>query len=75
MIIRPEMADDVPAIRAVTAAAFKGMLYSSGTEATIVDALRDAGVLTLSLVAEKQAQWTMSGGRGSRCAGTGTSAT
>lgn len=54
MIIRPEMADDVPAIRAVTAAAFKGMLYSSGTEATIVDALRDAGVLTLSLVAEKQ---------------------
>ena len=54
MIIRHEMADDVPAIRAVTAAAFKGMLYSSGTEATIVDALRDAGVLTLSLVAEKQ---------------------
>jgi putative acetyltransferase len=53
-IIRPEKAEDAPAIRAVTAAAFKGALYSRGTEAAIVDALRDAGALTLSLVAEKQ---------------------
>jgi putative acetyltransferase len=54
MIIRPEIAEDAPAIRAVTAAAFKGAPYSSGTEAAIVDALRDAGALTLSLVAEEQ---------------------
>ncbi|MEE1611790.1 GNAT family N-acetyltransferase [Microvirga sp. CF3016] len=52
MVIRPEIAEDIPSIRAVTVAAFKGAPYSSGTEAAIVDALRDAGALTLSLVAE-----------------------
>ncbi len=54
MIIRPESAEDVPAIRAVTVAVFKGAPYSSGTEAAIVDALREAGALTLSLVAEER---------------------
>ncbi|QRM30475.1 GNAT family N-acetyltransferase [Microvirga sp. VF16] len=54
MIVRPEMAEDAPAIRALTAAAFEGAPHSSGTEAAIVDALRDAGALTLSLVAETQ---------------------
>lgn len=54
MIIRPEMAGDAPAIRAVTAAAFRDAPHSSGTEAAIVDALRDTGALTLSLVAERQ---------------------
>ena len=54
MIIRPEIAEDAAAIRAVTAAAFKDAPYSNGTEADLVDALRDAGALALSLVAEKQ---------------------
>jgi putative acetyltransferase len=54
MIFRPERDGDAPAIRAVTAAAFKDAPHSSGTEAAIVDALRDAGALTLSLVAESE---------------------
>jgi putative acetyltransferase len=54
MVIRPETADDASAIRAVTSAAFKGAPYSSGTEAAIIDALRNAGALMLSLVAEEQ---------------------
>jgi putative acetyltransferase len=54
MIIRPERDGDASAIRAVTAAAFKDAPHSSGTEVAIVDALRDAGALTLSLVAEEQ---------------------
>lgn len=53
MIIRLETAADAAAIRAVTAAAFAGAVHSSGTEAAIVDALRTAGALTLSLVAEE----------------------
>ena len=50
--IRPETAADGGAIRALTEAAFEGAPHSSGTEAAIVDALRAAGQLTLSLVAE-----------------------
>ncbi len=49
--IRPERPGDAAAIRAVTAAAFAGAPHASGTEAAIVDALRDAGALSLSLVA------------------------
>ncbi len=49
--IRPERSDDADAIRAVTRAAFAGAAHSSGTEAAIIDALRAAGVLTVSLVA------------------------
>ena len=44
----------MPAIHALTDAAFRDVPHSSGTEAAIVDALRDAGALTLSLVAEEQ---------------------
>jgi putative acetyltransferase len=51
MIIRPERSEDVDAIRSLITAAFKEMPYSSRTEAAIVDALRSAGALTLSLVA------------------------
>ncbi len=54
MIIRPEADGDTPAIHALTDAAFRDAPHSSGTEAAIVDALRDAGALTLSLVAEEQ---------------------
>jgi len=52
-MIRAETPADVAAIRAVTAAAFAGAPHSSQTEAAIVDALRQAGALTLSLVAER----------------------
>ncbi|HWJ70003.1 MAG TPA: N-acetyltransferase [Sphingobium sp.] len=51
MIIRDEQPGDVAAIRDLTAAAFSHAPHSSGTEAAIVDALRRAGALTLSLVA------------------------
>lgn len=52
MIIRDEKPADIGAIRSVVTAAFKDVPHASGTEAAIVDALRDKGVLTLSLVAE-----------------------
>jgi putative acetyltransferase len=54
MLIRREHPDDVDAIRTVTARAFDGMPYSSGSEAHLVDALRsDRGwIPALSLVAE-----------------------
>ncbi|MFS2012348.1 GNAT family N-acetyltransferase [Azospirillum sp. CT11-132] len=51
MQIRSERPEDTDAIRSLTTAAFRDMLYSSQTEAMIVDALRDAGALTISLVA------------------------
>ena len=54
MEIRAERPEDAEAIRQVTAAAFAPMPYSAGTEPRIVDALRDAGALTLSLVAERE---------------------
>jgi len=51
MEIRLERPDEAETIRRLTDAAFKGVPYSGGTEAAIVDALRTAGALTLSLVA------------------------
>lgn len=51
MQIRPERPEDIDAVRSLTTAAFRDMLYSSQTEAAIVDALRGAGALTISLVA------------------------
>ena len=51
MEIRDELARDTAAIAAVTAAAFSDAPHSSGTEAAIVEALREAGALTLSLMA------------------------
>lgn len=50
--IRNESADDVGDIHAVTVAAFATAEHRSGTEQFIVAALRDAGQLTVSLVAE-----------------------
>lgn len=51
MRIRNERPQDIGAIRSLTQAAFADAPHSSGTEAAIVEALRDAGALTLSLVA------------------------
>ncbi|GGI54749.1 GNAT family N-acetyltransferase [Oxalicibacterium solurbis] len=49
--IRDECADDVDAIRRITQAAFSLAEHSSGTESAIVDALRMADALAVSLVA------------------------
>jgi predicted N-acetyltransferase YhbS len=51
MQIRTERPDDANAISIVTEAAFKEAEHTSGTEARIVEALRAANVLTVSLVA------------------------
>jgi putative acetyltransferase len=50
--IRPEAAADVAAIAAVTIAAFEPLAISHHNEQFIVEALRAAGALTVSLVAE-----------------------
>lgn len=50
--IRHETAADIAAIHAVTEAAFHDEPHSDQREAAIVDALRDAGALSVSLVAE-----------------------
>jgi putative acetyltransferase len=52
MLIRDEAAADHAATRSVIQAAFEGHPYSNGREGDLVDALRDAGGLTVSLVAE-----------------------
>ena len=49
--IRPERAGDADVIRRITQAAFRLNSHSDGTEGAIIDALREAGALTLSLVA------------------------
>ncbi len=51
MEIRPEQPSDIATIREITKAAFAPMAYSSQTEAEIVDALRKADALAISLVA------------------------
>ena len=56
MEIRPERPDEVETIRGLTDAAFKGVPHGDETEAAIVDALRAAGALTLSLVAVEGGQ-------------------
>jgi putative acetyltransferase len=53
MIIRTETPADVQAIRSVVAAAFQDAPHSGGNEAAIVDALREAGALAVSLVADE----------------------
>lgn len=53
MNIRAERPEDETTIHALTAAAFAGLPYSDQTEPAIVNALRAAGVLSLSLVAEE----------------------
>ncbi len=52
MIIRKETVTDIDSITEVTIAAFKAHPISSHTEQFIIKALRSAGALTLSLVAE-----------------------
>jgi hypothetical protein len=51
MEIRQERPDDIDVIRQITTAAFAPIAHSRQTEAAVVDALRSAGALTLSLVA------------------------
>ena len=50
--LRPETPADIPAIHHLTAEAFQNAEHTSRTEQFIVDALRAAGQLTISLVAE-----------------------
>ena len=52
MIIRNETASDIEAIGEVTIAAFKTLSISNHTEQFIINALRSADALTISLVAE-----------------------
>jgi putative acetyltransferase len=52
LIIRKETASDIDAITQVTIAAFNTLPISNHTEQFIIKALRDAGALTISLVAE-----------------------
>jgi putative acetyltransferase len=51
MIIRKETTEDIEAITQVTIAAFKTLPISNLTEPFIINALRAAGALTISLVA------------------------
>ena len=54
--MRPEEPGDADIIFEVTRKAFEGKAYSDGTEASLVGRLRQAGVLTLSLVAEERGE-------------------
>lgn len=54
MIIRDETPTDIEAIRSVVTTAFQSAPHASGSEAAIVDKLRAAGALTISLVAEDE---------------------
>jgi putative acetyltransferase len=54
--IRNETAADAAAIGEVTAAAFETLDISDHTESFIIEALRSAGALTVSLVAERDGQ-------------------
>ena len=49
--IRREVAGDADAIRSLTARAFAGLPFSDGTEPLVIDALRGANALVVSLVA------------------------
>lgn len=53
LFIRREAPDDIGAIYDLAKRAFHGKSYSDGDEQDLINALRDAGALTLSLVAEK----------------------
>lgn len=56
VVIRPETPADREAIGEVTRAAFATLEISDHTEQYIVEALRAAGTLTVSLVAEREGQ-------------------
>lgn len=53
MIIREETEADIGPITTITEAAFAGHPHSHNTEARIIAALRQAGALSMSLVAEE----------------------
>lgn len=52
IFLRPERPEDVDAIRTLTETAFETAPHADGTEHIIIDRLRAAGALTLSLVME-----------------------
>jgi putative acetyltransferase len=54
IIIRNEIESDIKAISEITKAAFENLAISNHTEQFIINALRDANALTISLVAEAQ---------------------
>ena len=54
--IRPETPANIPHITAITQAAFLTEVHSSHTEQFIINALRKAGALSLSLVAEQNGE-------------------
>lgn len=54
--IRPEQAADQKAIYQLTRRAFAPMAFAAGDEQDLINALRDAEALTISLVAEQQGQ-------------------
>lgn len=56
MMIRPDHPADAGAIREVVLAAFADSQHSSGTEAAIVEVLRRAGALAISLVADEDGE-------------------
>lgn len=56
ILIRKERPDDLQKIHAVTVAAFLHAPHASHTEQLIVQALRDSGALSVSLVAEDSGQ-------------------
>lgn len=56
MLIRNEAPDDAAPIRALVTAAFQGHPHSRGGEAAIIDRLRAAGALAVSLVAERDGE-------------------
>lgn len=56
LAIRPESVDDHAAIHKLTEMAFREAVHSSHTEQHIVDALRERGELSISLVAEDAGQ-------------------
>ena len=56
MQIRPELSTDEKAISTVISAAFLKAEHSAGNETQIVDALRKAGSLTVSLVATENGE-------------------
>jgi putative acetyltransferase len=50
-LIRPDAVGDADAIRTLTARAFAGLSFSDGTEPMVIDGLRRANALAVSLVA------------------------
>lgn len=54
MLIRTETRNDIAAIRTIVTEAMKLLPQASGTEADIIDRLRDDDALILSLVAEEK---------------------